>query len=35
MDKLFDRFIDYVSSETRPQANVKYVPSTDGQLKLA
>lgn len=35
MDKLLDRFFNYVSFDTQAKANVKHVPSTDGQLKLA
>ncbi|KEY58394.1 peptidase T [Serratia sp. DD3] len=35
MDKLLDRFFSYVSFDTQAKANVKNVPSTDGQLKLA
>ncbi|PVZ87997.1 peptidase T [Serratia sp. S1B] len=35
MDKLLDRFFSYVSFDTQSKANVKNVPSTDGQLKLA
>ena len=35
MDKLLDRFFNYVSFDTQSKANVKHVPSTDGQLKLA
>lgn len=35
MDKLLDRFFNYVSFDTQAKANVKNVPSTEGQLKLA
>ncbi|MFE8104099.1 peptidase T [Brenneria goodwinii] len=35
MDKLLDRFLNYVSFDTQSKANVRQVPSTDGQLKLA
>ncbi|HFK7184440.1 TPA: peptidase T [Serratia odorifera] len=35
MDKLLDRFFHYVTFDTQSKANVKHVPSTDGQLKLA
>lgn len=35
MDKLLDRFFNYVSFDTQSKANVKHVPSTDGQMKLA
>ncbi|WP_025121149.1 MULTISPECIES: peptidase T [unclassified Serratia (in: enterobacteria)] len=35
MDKLLDRFFNYVSFDTQAKANVKHVPSTEGQLKLA
>ncbi|CAI0852258.1 Peptidase T [Serratia rubidaea] len=35
MDKLLDRFFNYVTFDTQSKANVKHVPSTDGQLKLA
>lgn len=35
MDKLLDRFFNYVSFDTQAKANVKSVPSTEGQRKLA
>lgn len=35
MDKLLDRFLNYVSFDTQSKAGVRQVPSTDGQLKLA
>ncbi len=35
MDKLLDRFLNYVSFDTQSKAGVKQVPSTDGQWKLA
>lgn len=35
MDKLLDRFFNYVSFDTQAKANVKSVPSTQGQRKLA
>ncbi|MFA3761409.1 peptidase T [Yersinia sp. 2544 StPb PI] len=35
MDKLLDRFFNYVSFDTQAKANVKSVPSTEGQHKLA
>ncbi len=35
MDQLLDRFFHYVSFDTQSKANVRQVPSTDGQLKLA
>ncbi|CAM3449867.1 MULTISPECIES: peptidase T [Yersinia] len=35
MDKLLDRFFNYVSFDTQSKAKVKSVPSTDGQRKLA
>lgn len=35
MDKLLDRFLNYVSFDTQSKANVRQVPSTEGQLKLA
>ncbi|WON78488.1 peptidase T [Serratia sp. UGAL515B_01] len=35
MDKLLDRFFSYVSFDTQAKVNVKNVPSTEGQLKLA
>ncbi|MFU2318169.1 peptidase T [Rahnella sp. PCH160] len=35
MDKLLDRFLNYVSFDTQSKPNVKHTPSTDGQLKLA
>ncbi|RYC48367.1 peptidase T [Pectobacterium zantedeschiae] len=35
MDKLLDRFLNYVSFDTQSKSGVRQVPSTDGQLKLA
>ncbi|XBS71218.1 peptidase T [Acerihabitans sp. KWT182] len=35
MDKLLDRFLNYVSFDTQSKPGVKQVPSTDGQWKLA
>ncbi|MCG8709992.1 peptidase T [Brenneria sp. 4F2] len=35
MDKLLDRFLNYVSFDTQSKAGVRQVPSTEGQLKLA
>lgn len=35
MDKLLDRFINYVSFDTQSKPSTRQVPSTDGQLKLA
>ncbi|MCL2900095.1 peptidase T [Brenneria tiliae] len=35
MDKLLDRFLNYVSFDTQSKASVRQVPSTEGQLKLA
>ncbi|KAA9001711.1 peptidase T [Affinibrenneria salicis] len=35
MDKLLDRFLNYVSFDTQSKAGVRRVPSTDGQMKLA
>ncbi|WP_420065664.1 peptidase T [Pectobacterium colocasium] len=35
MDKLLDRFLNYVSFDTQSKSGVRHVPSTDGQLKLA
>lgn len=35
MDKLLDRFLHYISFDTQSKANVRQVPSTDGQMKLA
>ncbi|MEH2920357.1 peptidase T [Samsonia erythrinae] len=35
MDKLLDRFLNYVSFDTQSKSGVRKVPSTDGQLKLA
>ncbi|MBN3053537.1 peptidase T [Pectobacterium brasiliense] len=35
MDKLLDRFLNYVSFDTQSKPGVRQVPSTDGQLKLA
>ena len=35
MDKLLDRFFNYVSFDTQAKANVKSVPSTEGQRKPA
>ncbi|MCG5048236.1 peptidase T [Pectobacterium brasiliense] len=34
MDKLLDRFLNYVSFDTQSKSGVRQVPSTDGQLKL-
>src|SRR5476649_430960 len=35
MDKLLDRFLNYVSFDTQSKPGVKQVPSTEGQWKLA
>ncbi|TKI07720.1 peptidase T [Martelella alba] len=35
MDKLLDRFLNYVSHDTQSKPGVKQVPSTEGQWKLA
>lgn len=35
MDKLLDRFLNYVSFDTQSKPGVKQVPSSDGQWKLA
>ncbi|MCA6941287.1 peptidase T [Pectobacterium polaris] len=35
MDRLLDRFLNYVSFDTQSKSGVRQVPSTDGQLKLA
>lgn len=35
MNKLLDRFLNYVSVDTQSKANVRQVPSTEGQLRLA
>ncbi|MEH0873228.1 peptidase T [Pectobacterium cacticida] len=35
MDKLLDRFLNYVSFDTQSKSGVRQVPSTEGQWKLA
>lgn len=35
MNKLLDRFFNYVSFDTQSKPGAKHIPSTDGQLKLA
>ncbi|MCV9877254.1 peptidase T [Brenneria izbisi] len=35
MDKLLDRFLNYVSFDTQSKSGVRQVPSTEGQLRLA
>ncbi|MFP1738237.1 peptidase T [Lonsdalea quercina] len=35
MEKLLDRFLNYVSFDTQSKTGVRQVPSTDGQWKLA
>ncbi|ACS85857.1 peptidase T [Musicola paradisiaca Ech703] len=35
MEKLLDRFLNYVSFDTQAKSGVRQVPSTEGQLKLA
>lgn len=34
MDKLLERFLNYVSLDTQSKAGVRQVPSTEGQWKL-
>ena len=34
MDKLLERFLQYVSLDTQSKAGVRQVPSTEGQWKL-
>ncbi len=34
MDKLLDRFLQYVALDTQSRPNVRHVPSTEGQWKL-
>ncbi|BCQ44347.1 hypothetical protein ERHA55_18740 [Erwinia rhapontici] len=35
MNNLLDRFLNYVSFDTQSKGNVRQVPSTEGQLRLA
>ncbi|MCW1874504.1 peptidase T [Erwinia sp. INIA-01] len=35
MNKLLDRFLNYVAVDTQSKGNVRQVPSTEGQLRLA
>lgn len=35
MEKLLDRFLNYVSFDTQSKTGVRQVPSTEGQWKLA
>lgn len=35
MNKLLDRFLNYVSVDTQSKGNVRQVPSTEGQMRLA
>ncbi len=35
MEKLLDRFLNYVAFDTQSKAGVRQVPSTEGQMKLA
>nr|WP_113869034.1 peptidase T [Brenneria salicis]NMN91516.1 tripeptide aminopeptidase [Brenneria salicis ATCC 15712 = DSM 30166]RBP58414.1 peptidase T [Brenneria salicis ATCC 15712 = DSM 30166]RLM29355.1 peptidase T [Brenneria salicis ATCC 15712 = DSM 30166] len=35
MDKLLDRFLNYVSFDTQSKSGVRQIPSTEGQLRLA
>lgn len=35
MEKLLDRFLNYVTFDTQSKPDVRHVPSTEGQLKLA
>lgn len=35
MEKLLDRFLNYVTFDTQSKPGVRHVPSTDGQIKLA
>ena len=34
MDKLLERFLQYVSLDTQSKPGVRQVPSTEGQLSL-
>jgi len=35
MNKLLDRFLNYIAVDTQSKGNVRQVPSTEGQLRLA